>query len=214
MANQPLIRLVHRGILAAGQTFSWRLTTQAPNTLAQTDLDTWLGSVQTAFNTLYTSTTGLRRIQAPTDVYQQLQAYFLTTGSDRATIASQVAVSNNGFSTRSLPFQCALVISLRTIVPGRKGRGRVYMPISNTVDMAAGQLNLTAITALSAGFVTYLQALKGLSIGGQNTVPVIVSPLTSAIPAAVTRIVVDSVIDTQQRRRDKIGATATLSSNV
>jgi hypothetical protein len=214
VANQPLIRLVHRGTLAAGQTFSWRLTTQAPNTLSQSDLNTWLSSVKTAFDTMYTSSTGLRRIQAPTDQYNQLQAYFMNTGSDKAVTSSTIADTSNGFSTRTLPFQCSLVVSLRTVIPGPKGRGRVYLPISNTNDMSAGQVTSSALTPVSSGFVTYIRAINALSIGGQNTVVVIVNPLTSAVPAAVSTVIVDSVVDTQQRRRDKIGASAVVTTTV
>lgn len=97
-----------------------------------------------------------------------------------------------------LPFQCAPVISLRTLFLSRAGRGRFYAPSLAVDQVDAGRMSSAAQTALADG----AKALTdGLTAGGGIVV------IYHRIGGGTTQVVsldVGDVIDTQRRRRNKL----------
>ena len=65
--------------------------------------------------------------------YQTVTVYHYANAGSRAqfigeaALAGQVGTANQG----PLPLQCAVVVSLRTGLPGRSRRGRMYLPATN-----------------------------------------------------------------------------------
>lgn len=214
MANQPLIRLVHIGHLKAPQTFSWGLTLAAPAQPSQADFDTWLAAVGANFNTWATTATTGKALLSAEDGYTQLKAYYLPTGSNKSSLESEFDVAQPGGVSRTLPYQCAVVHSFRSAVPGRSGRGRAYVPIGNSNGQLNGQLTAPTCTALANAMATYLESFFTVDLGATAPIPVVASPLDSSTPRAINKVIVDSVIDTQQRRRDKTAAVASASAVV
>jgi hypothetical protein len=149
----------------------------------------------------------------------QLQAYLLTQIRAAASISNVTyrayqpdsdtlfdeVVSTVGLpgvgNSGVLPPQCAVVVSLLTAGFGRAFRGRVYVP-TNGILMDATNLQLSAAqtTAEATAFGNYLSAMLLTSF-----TPVLVSRSRGA-SSPITHLRVDSVVDTQRRRRDKFVA--------
>jgi hypothetical protein len=106
--------------------------------------------------------------------------------------------------------QAAVVHSLRTATPGRRGRGRCYFP-ANGATLTGSNLSSTVTTALSNSFRTYLDAVNATALGAGTVVAIVATSLMNPAPA-VTRVVVDSELDVQRRRANKILGTSIVSS--
>lgn len=105
-----------------------------------------------------------------------------------------------------LPYQSAMVASLRSLAVGGRGRGRLYWPATGlTLDSATLRINPTVRNAFCLGMKTYLKNL-GDAIDGviDETVALGVWSRTGATVGLVTKILAGDVVDTQRRRRDAI----------
>ena len=129
----------------------------------------------------------------------------LTTYSylDATGHATHVAVSNitGGAAalTQTLPDQCCLVVTLLTGVAGRRHRGRLYIPyLADT--LSGGQVSSSKITDIAAWWSSLITALNG-DLGGQH---VVVLSQAGGSSVSVNAVQVDSKIDIQRRRADKV----------
>jgi hypothetical protein len=111
-----------------------------------------------------------------------------------------------GTGTLRLPPQAAMVISLRTDVPGASGRGRLYWPATAGAVTSTFHVSAAVPGVLAADAATWLHAIEGILatnfplIGFDLAVR---SAKTKTTPHVV-RLQVGDVIDTQRRRRDNI----------
>lgn len=106
-----------------------------------------------------------------------------------------------------LPLQIAGLISLYSIVPGKVGRGRVYVPFPSEADS-------TVTGAAQASYVTRLQTLAALFIGtvicpgtGGNTTmsPVLYNRKTHAVTSLIGGTTFSHQLWATQRRRGGYG---------
>lgn len=97
-----------------------------------------------------------------------------------------------------LPFQCAPVVSLRTALATKAGRGRFYAPSPAVDQQAAGRLITTAQTALLNSTAAMFAALTGAGLTG------VLYSRTAHTTQVITSTDVGDVIDTQRRRRNKL----------
>nr|CRY97176.1 hypothetical protein [uncultured prokaryote] len=105
-----------------------------------------------------------------------------------------------------LPFQCALVISTRSALATRSGRGRFYLPPIAEGNTVGGRLSSTAQAAVvTAGS----QFFAALATGGLE--PVILNRSTLA-QTTITQFDVGDIIDTQRRRRNGLIEARTTAS--
>lgn len=112
--------------------------------------------------------------------------------------------SEVGTSTAAcLPFQVTPVVSLRTAVANRSGRGRFYAP-SPAVDTQAGG----RMTAGSQGNLADSAAAMLTSLDGAGLQPVLFSR-TTFNTTPITSLDVGDVLDTQRRRRNQLIETRT-----
>lgn len=112
------------------------------------------------------------------------------------------------------PPQSSVVLSLRSDVPGARGRGRLYWPaLGAGIDTNTLRISSPTTSVISMNAVTYLRAIqdaiKAEVYGGASpiTVKLTVVSKTSGTRTDVNRIMVGNVIDTQRRRRDKLPET-------
>lgn len=98
----------------------------------------------------------------------------------------------------TLPPQVALVVSLRTAMATRAGRGRFYLPPLAVSTVADGRLSSTAQGTVSSAVEAFLT-----SLGGASLTPVVRGRSTHT-STPITRYDVGDVFDTQRRRRDKL----------
>ena len=111
-----------------------------------------------------------------------------------------------GTGVPSKPFQTSMVLSLRTAHPGRRGRGRMYipalaMPITQSslrVPQADVDSTLAAMKTLLTGTGTQLET----SLGGIAHVLAVHSKV-GALETEVNMLEMGDVLDVQRRRRDK-----------
>lgn len=97
-----------------------------------------------------------------------------------------------------LPFQVTAVVSLRTELATRRGRGRFYVPAMAVTAQDAGRLTTTVQGDLADAAQTMIQ---GLASGGLVTVVLSRDTMNSE---EVQTIDVGDVIDTQRRRRNAL----------
>lgn len=107
-------------------------------------------------------------------------------------------------------FQASVVLSLRSNVPGSRGRGRLYWPALGAA-LNASTLRLSAPTAQSVATdaVKYLNAIETALKEALAPVPSLIdyrlavySPTTKS-KTDIVKIDVGDVLDVQRRRRDR-----------
>lgn len=102
-------------------------------------------------------------------------------------------------ATGALPGDVALVVSLRTALSNRSGRGRFYLPAlaKDQVSSADGRVQATAVTALlgnlTTAWTTYVATAE----------PVIYSR-TLKVTNPITRFDIGNLFDTQRRRESSM----------
>ncbi len=117
----------------------------------------------------------------------------------------------SGAGSQGLPPQCTTVASLRTLQTGKRGRGRMYLPPQPTSYMSNLVLSAAATLAIGNAMVTFLEAIRlPYSVGGIWCAPIVTgAPYTNY--SAIKNVLVDNVVDTQQRRRRSIAGTVDTS---
>jgi hypothetical protein len=212
----PIVRLVFRGSIQTTQTWSTALSAHPTVVPTGAELQTWCDTVSgTPLQTWLTTASGIRTIWfSSTTKLSRMDAYYIPANSLVATLQASTVVSssNTGTGTSSMPTQAACVHSLRTSVPGRRGRGRCYFP-ADGASTSAQNLSSTVVTALANSFRTYIQAVNAAALGA-GIAQVSVPSKFSSQGYPVLRVVVDSELDVQRRRANKIIGTAITSATV
>lgn len=133
-------------------------------------------------------------------------AYQYQSGNTSAQFqaeAVQTPVAGTLASAAS-PIDTACVVSLRTAVPGRRTRGRMYVPCHASVQPADGNWAAAVPNALGTATKAMFNSITGGTIGG----PVVVSR-TGNTYQVVTGLVTDSKPDVQRRRENRLAASTT-----
>lgn len=95
---------------------------------------------------------------------------------------------------------CALLISKRTAVGGRRNKGRMYLPAGFMLESdfgSDGRLGTTPLNAFQASANTFFNSL---SLEAAIAGPVLFHSTTPSTPTVVTGLQVQSVIATQRER--------------
>lgn len=104
----------------------------------------------------------------------------------------------------ALPWQCSMVVSLRTGVATRRGRGRFYLPPFAIDTVTNGVWIASVVTGvlnnIAGAFNTYTDPALGRSVGLLAKAD---DALDGLIYRQVTSIDIGSVPDTQRRRRNR-----------
>lgn len=118
-----------------------------------------------------------------------------------------------GTAASMLPPQCALAISTRANILGRRGRGRIYLPAVSASNIdGEGRWASGYTTAARAAFVTYLNALQNLP-GTPDYLPTlaIMSPgKTEAVRPSEVRT--GNRVDTIRSRREQVSESYTATT--
>jgi hypothetical protein len=119
----------------------------------------------------------------------------------------------SGSGSNQVPAQISAVTSLRSHQVGPKGRGRVFLPPFPVSMLTAGTLTSTARDSIAAALQTFLEAcyLDGSGPGGVWARPVVTgAPYLNY--STVSQVSVDSIPDTQRRRRKSlVGSRSTIT---
>ena len=132
----------------------------------------------------------------------------VTTIEGRNLAASSVytfTVPLAGTGTYLMPPQCAMAISMRANIIGRRGRGRIYLPALSQLSVAQdGTLAASQTTTARAAFVALIEALQQLP-GSPDYTPLVV--ITSAGQTDAIRPVevrTGNRFDTIRSRREQV----------
>lgn len=128
-------------------------------------------------------------------------------GAAEATWTAGKAASSGG----SQPPQTSVVLSLRSTVPGARGRGRLYWPaIAAQLDSETLRLTTPTPQAVATAAATYLDRIASALKNALQPSPslidydlCVVSP-TTGTKTRIVRIEVGDILDVQRRRRDRL----------
>lgn len=129
----------------------------------------------------------------------QVDAYQYEGGTKAAVQATMAATWTTSTASITLPNQVCAVASLRTGLPGRARRGRMYLPVLGTVSSASGQCQDGNLGLLSQGLATFFGTFNTHAWGKVSVMSASTSDMYQ-----VSEVQIDSVLDTQRRRRDKL----------
>ena len=101
-------------------------------------------------------------------------------------------------ATGPLPPQVAVVVSLRTSLFNKSGRGRFYLPTFGTDKCSSGRILALAVTQAATAAQKMVQSLNGAGY------TVCVYHRSTKTHDNVVNVSVGDVWDTQRRRRDKL----------
>lgn len=101
-------------------------------------------------------------------------------------------------SDEPLPPQCAIVVSLRTALPTRAGRGRFYLPAPTVTTLVDGLLISSVTTAVANAAAAMIGDMNGAGAVYE------VYHRTTKTGTPVLSVDVGNVVDTQRTRRDKL----------
>lgn len=137
-----------------------------------------------------------------------LRAYLIPANSDQASLLSEAnfgtTLAGNGVSVH--PAQTAMVVSTRSPVPGRSGRGRMYLP-AIAADLGNNlRFSQTRITGVATATAALIGAF-GSSSYQDVRLRAVVASTAGARP--IVRVEADDDPDVQRRRSDKILAINT-----
>lgn len=159
--------------------------------------DDWAAALTEAWSGAGTPAGALETYYGAEVILQTATAGALSITTGQQLARADVDLSLPGVSASdNLPPQCAVVVSLRTEVANRSGRGRFYLPapafnacVAGLIGSAAQQDFVDAITRLFAG------------LDASAITPVLFSRSTF-IQTTITDFNIGNVFDTQRRRRN------------
>lgn len=220
------VRLVMSGTIATSQSWSCGLTCASlttaggnMNSVDQAALNDFANEAVTVirkfWNTAASGTTFIpKTILSQTTLVTDVTAYKYEAGSDTAALVSTPAfgAAIAGTGTSPHPSQTSVVASLRTTTPGRRGRGRIYLPATGAaMDLVPLQFLPTLYNGLATDVARLIHDVSVIGLGQDDSTVVVGSQFGSP---RVTFVEVDSRPDVQRRRADKIEPLGTGSVTV
>lgn len=170
------------------------------------ELASWAEAVMDDFALGSGAWGGTMRSQIGTgSTIDQVRIYaYETPGSPAVAVGESASAGSAGSGTITCPPQVACVFSLNTGIPGRRTRGRFYWPMLTATLTTGGLLNgptTPANLALAgADMLEQIGAIPGLV---PDLTPVVVSAAGGLITPVIS-VSIDTVLDTQRRRRDAL----------
>lgn len=209
--NTPTVKLDIEGVRTGGEEWNTGFWVDVPTPITQGDLNVWLGLVATAINTWWS---GVRVYASTNTVPVLVRARFYPANANAATLLAEFGLTSTaGTGTTLHPYQCAVVASLRTAVPSRRTRGRMYLPLDAMPMQAAGNYNTTGTASVSGQTATMINSINAATLAAGTATAVIRSEAAGSVQA-VTAVVVDSIPDVQRRRANKLASALTTTSQV
>lgn len=194
----PLYQHRFQGTLAAGDifVFSWWSDTSITIDTSHGNAVQWA----TDFYAGRAAGTGFEDVTTPGVVTSRITTGEISvlTGQQQTLRESTVALAGVAAGD-NLPAEVALVVSLRTPLANRSGRGRFYLPQMAALALAAdGNVDATVqANVLDAA----LFAWEGANAAGEN--PVVYSR-TNRTTQAITTFNIGDVFDVQTRRTNSL----------
>jgi len=195
------IRTIIYGHLEGGNTWSVGLTANPSGAGTQADLQEYADNVaDIVADWGEVVTGGLRALLGGSDGIDGVTCYWAQMNDESTLAAAGVFAPVAGSSTSQMPSQIAVVVSTHTGFLGRKNNGRMYLPCTSPT-INTGQLSSAQTTAIANAAADALSAIFGVTYSGFPA-PLVVGQNGNPL----TTLSVDSVLDTQRRRRNQTAA--------
>lgn len=188
----------HTVVLGSASPLTPQLNALAEACFARFKARVWVGS----------SAGFLAGINSQETTLDNARAYFYPADSTTASnigVSTGAAVSGSRTSGTTAAQLC-LVATLEDGLAGRRHKGRMYLP-ANALTTAAASLQVDGsfCQATATNVANYFEDLINTTPVAGLTITPVVSSLTNG--DILTAVSVDTVLDTQRRRRDKISGT-------
>lgn len=141
--------------------------------------------------------TSFRSFLAGDDTFDQVDIYYYDGGT-AAVRHGTATVGATGLGGTGVPKQNAAVITERTALTSRSGRGRMYLPATGGVYVTGGKLDTTKLNPLVDNLAALFTARIALTL-----FPSVVSQTHSYV-TRITSLDADNIADTQRGRRGKL----------
>lgn len=198
------VKVVIRGQISTVQSWSIGFWLQSSIAITQAGLSA-VATGGGAFQTYYTTNlkTALQNLMNANGGTTKISYYGFSGNTDTQTAFVEDPQVQAGSGSGNCPPQSSLVATLQTAGFGRAYRGRMYVPCLGAA-LVSGQAPSASTSALANGLGNYFIAFNA----GGTYVPSLASFSRSAF-SQITNVRVDSIVDTQRRRRDKLAALIT-----
>lgn len=202
---QDTIKVTLTGVRIGGEEWNtgfWCIV--GPNgAMTQADLDEIRAEIAVLAVTQWSN---VWDTQATVDTdFNKVHVAYYPAGSNIATLASEEAVTvAAGTSLNRHPYECCMVVSLRTAIPTRSGRGRMYLPLDGYTVVGGSQITNEAITAVADGMLSLFNQVNNITTPNVLAMAVAVASHTQGVARPVQQIIVDSLPDIQRRRGDSL----------
>lgn len=199
-----LFRCSMRGVQPSGRPWSLRWGVVSASSFSTVE-GVWATAVTSAWTD---ATHGLQTLfPAGTTIAQTKteQLAIVTVGAVQKLRAVSIAVDPLALvgtsANPSLPEQNAILVSLRTVTPGREGRGRVHLPAPDETLVTAGEMGAAPTTRVS----TAMEALRAAMAGAGHVPSLITAELTKVgtpvgTTKAITLVETDRIVRTMRTR--------------
>lgn len=122
-----------------------------------------------------------------------------TTGLIEITAERVIAPVAGTGGGNQLPHEVSVVVSLKTSIASRRGRGRMYLPAPAYGSLTtSGRLDFTIRDDIAQAAATYC------ATDAVNEMVAVVASKTGSLLTPVTQVRVGDVFDSQRRRRDSL----------
>lgn len=202
----PLYRHRFTGSCAAGDVFSFSwwsdstLSTDQANSAAATWVDTmWNGDgTNSGYGDSVTTDVSVTGVSTGE----------IDPSTGRQQTLAESSVTHAGVATGSaMPADVAIVVTLRSLLANRSGRGRFYLPQpAVSAATAVGRIQST----LQASLIAVLQSAWSTAVADGLT-PVIYSP-TYSDTRVISRFGIGDLFDTQRSRENALTETRQMES--
>jgi hypothetical protein len=178
-------------------------TTCTMNPVDQPALQALLNTIAPFVDTFFAA---LKSKIYPTYTYTEVDAYQYVSPSHVAAFNAQAIRTPTAGTLvgNGQQLDGAVVCSIRTPLPSRRGRGRMYLPCHDVVQPSG----MLANAATNTQYGTALKALFSSIVGGSVAAPIVVSR-TGNFWNPPTQIITDNKPDVQRRRVDRLLPTST-----
>lgn len=218
MATRPYayFRVVQYGHIDAVQDWStgFSMTGDFSTVPTNTDLVNFLTDLATEAANWWTAASGMTNGNSSTCTYDGYKIYYYPESATHAEFVADHPFSSplaGSSSAGQIGSRSAIVSSQLTGISGRENRGRRYIPW--TADTLTDyQVSDTRCTQISTRDAALMTAANAIPIGAQDVRCVVANHRD--FPPTVITCKVDSKVDTQRRRSDKLGPLHTESHSV
>lgn len=132
-------------------------------------------------------------------------------GVAKTTLTFKAGKQPDGSATGvALPPETATCVTLLTGVSGRRGKGRIYLPMNSASNLSTdndGYLKPATTSAMASAAAVFIESLNYTNVMGNVTVDAIVTGEPFTRYARVQGVRVGDVVDSQRRRRRQLVET-------